>query len=104
MSKTDSDLEIVEGSGNAFRDVGLPDPDTRLIKADLAAEIIRVLRTTRLSNIAAARRAGVAETDISRIRHADLNRFTIDRLVRILNRLDRRVEVVITEEPRRAHA
>jgi predicted XRE-type DNA-binding protein len=104
MSKADPDLDIVAGSGNAFRDVGLPDPDTRLIKADLAAEIIRVLRTARLSNVAAAHRAGVAETDISRIRHADLNRFTIDRLVRILNRLDRRVEVVITEEPRRGHA
>jgi predicted XRE-type DNA-binding protein len=103
MSEAESDLEIIEGSGNVFRDVGLPDPDTKLIKADLAAEIIRVLRTAKLSNVAAARRAGVAETDISRIRHADLNRFTIDRLVRILNRLDRRVEVVITQEPRRAY-
>jgi predicted XRE-type DNA-binding protein len=103
MSEAESDLEIIKGSGNVFRDVGLPDPDTKLIKADLAAEIIRVLRTAKLSNVAAARRAGVAETDISRIRHADLNRFTIDRLVRILNRLDRRVEVVITQEPRRAY-
>jgi predicted XRE-type DNA-binding protein len=102
MSEPESDLEIIEGSGNVFRDVGLPDPDTKLIKADLAAEIIRVLRTAKLTNVAAARRAGVAETDISRIRHADLNRFTIDRLVRILNRLDRRVDVVITDEPRRA--
>jgi predicted XRE-type DNA-binding protein len=104
MSKTGPELDIVEGSGNVFRDVGLRDPDTKLIKADLAAEIIRVLRTAKLSNVSAAQRAGVAETDISRIRHADLNRFTIDRLVRILNRIDRRVEVVIMEEPRRAHA
>lgn len=102
MSKADADLGIVEGSRNVFKDVGLRDPDTRLIKAELAAEIIRVLRTGKLSNVAAAQRAGVAETDISRIRNADLNRFTIDRLVRIVNRLDRRVDVVITEE-RRAH-
>lgn len=96
MSKTNEELNIIEGSGNIFRDVGLRDPDNKLIKANLAAEIIRVLRERELSNVAAAERAGVAETDISRIRNADLNRFTIDRLVRILNRLDRRVDVVIT--------
>lgn len=96
MSKTNEQLDIIEGSGNVFRDVGLRDPDTKLIKANLAAEIIRVLRERELSNVAAAERAGVAETDISRIRNADLNRFTIDRLVRILNRLDRRVDVVVT--------
>ena len=96
MSKQNEELDIIEGSGNVFRDVGLRDPDAKLIKANLAAEIIRVLRESKLSNVAAAERAGVAETDISRIRNADLNRFTIDRLVRILNRLDRRVDVVIT--------
>jgi predicted XRE-type DNA-binding protein len=90
MSKQGSDLYIVEGSGNVFGDVGLPDPDIRLIKADLASEIIRMVRTARLSDVAAARRADVAETDISRIRHADLNRCTIDRLVRILYWLGRR--------------
>ena len=40
------------------------------------------------------------EADISRIRNADLNRFTIDRLVRILNRLDRQIEVGVTMRPR----
>lgn len=42
---------------------------------------------------AVATLADVQPADISRIRKADLDRFTIDHLVRILNRLDRRVEV-----------
>jgi predicted XRE-type DNA-binding protein len=42
----------------------------------------------------------VTEAGISRIRNADLNRFTIDRLVRILNRLDCRVQVAISLRPR----
>ena len=42
----------------------------------------------------------MTEADISRIRNADLNRFTIDRLVRILNRLDCEVQVAITLRPR----
>jgi hypothetical protein len=39
------ELELIRGSENPFRDVGLPDADTKLIKADLAAEIIGVWRS-----------------------------------------------------------
>jgi predicted XRE-type DNA-binding protein len=93
---SESKLEFVRGSDNPFRDAGLSDPDTKLMKADLAAGIIRVLRERDLSGAQAAGLAGVTEADISRIRRADLNRFTIDRLVRILNRLDSRVQVAIS--------
>ena len=96
------ELELVRGSDNPFRDLGLRDPDTQLMKADLAALILRVLRERRLGGAEAARLAGVQEADISRIRNADLNRFTIDRLVRILNRLDRRIEVGVAVRPRAA--
>ena len=41
---TRTNLEVVRGSDNPFRDVGLPDADTKLMKADLAAEVIRILR------------------------------------------------------------
>lgn len=97
---SESKLDIVRGSDNPFRDAGLSDPDTKLMKADLAAGIMRVLRERDLSGARAAALAGVTEADISRIRNADLNRFTIDRLVRILNRLDSRVQVSICLRPR----
>jgi predicted XRE-type DNA-binding protein len=93
------DLDLVRGTDNPFRDVGRPDPDTERMKADLAAEIIRILRERDLTGAAAARLAGVQEADLSRIRNADLARFTIDRLVKILNHLDRRVEVHVTARP-----
>lgn len=95
-----SELELIRGSDNPFRDVGLPDPETRLIKADLAAEILRIVREHELTGTAAAKLARVPEADISRIRHADLGRFTIDRLVKILKRLDHRVEVQVTVRSR----
>jgi predicted XRE-type DNA-binding protein len=97
---TNDDVDIVRGSDNPFQDAGLVDPDTKLMKADLAATIMRILRERNLSGARAAGLAGVAEADISRIRNADLNRFTIDRLVRILNRLDCEVQVAITLRPR----
>lgn len=89
-------LEVVRGSVNPFRDVGLSSPDTKLMKADLAAAIIRELRKKHLSSVQAAKRTGVQEADISRIRNADLTRFAIDRLVKILNALGQKVEVKVT--------
>jgi predicted XRE-type DNA-binding protein len=97
---SDDELEIVRGSDNPFRDAGLPDPDTRLMKADLAAEIIRVLRERGLAGARAAECAGVPEADISRIRNAELGRYTIDRLVKVLNRLDQGIRVEVTMRPR----
>jgi predicted XRE-type DNA-binding protein len=90
------DLELVRGLGNPFEDVSQPEANAKLIKADLGAEILAILRERRLSGAAAAKLAGVQTADISRIRHAALSRFTIDRLVTILNRLNRHVEVRFT--------
>ncbi|MGE3293094.1 MAG: XRE family transcriptional regulator [Geminicoccaceae bacterium] len=83
------ELELVRGSDNPFRDVDIPDSDTELMKADLASGIVRIMREQNMSATDAARAAEVAVADISRIRKAALDRFTIDRLVKIHNRLDR---------------
>ena len=90
------EMELVKGSDNPFADVGLPDADTKLIKADLAAEIVGILRERHLTGAAAAKLVGMQTADISRIRNADVSRFTIDRLVHILNRLNRHVEMRVT--------
>ncbi len=89
------ELEVVRGSDNPFRDVGLPDADTLLLKADMAAEIIRILRKRRLSQRKAAEITGLSQPDISRLKNADLRGFTIDRLVTVLNRLNHSVELKV---------
>src|SRR5438552_11644547 len=87
---------VVRGSGNAFRDLGHKNADTEQIKAILAAEIIKVLDREELSVRGAHGRTGIAAADFSRIRHADLGRFTVDRLMSIINRLGSRVEITVT--------
>lgn len=88
-------IQVVRGSGNAFADVGLPDSDADYIKAHLAADLIRIMRQRKLTAVAVSKLTGATEADISRIRSAELGRFSIDRLVRILNRLDRHVSVTV---------
>ncbi|MGA7238489.1 MAG: helix-turn-helix transcriptional regulator [Bryobacteraceae bacterium] len=92
-------LEVVRGSGNVFRDLGHDNADIEQLKALLAAEIIRTLDRDELTVRAAHARTGFAAADFSRIRNADLGRFTADRLVSILNRLGSRVEIKIRIRP-----
>ncbi|MFY9672816.1 MAG: helix-turn-helix transcriptional regulator [Terriglobales bacterium] len=95
-------LEVVRGSGNVFRDLGHKSADVDQFKALLATEIIKALDREGLSVRAAHGRTGIAAADFSRIRNADLGRFTVDRLMTIVNRLGSRIEVKI--RVRRAEA
>src|SRR6478672_12071701 len=88
-------LKVVRGSGNVCRDLGHKNADAEQFKAILAAEIIKALDREGLSVRAAHGRTGIAAADFSRIRNADLGRFTVDRLMSIINRLGGRVEVKI---------
>jgi predicted XRE-type DNA-binding protein len=88
-------LELVRGSGNVFRDLGHKNADAEQFKSILAAEIIKSLDREQLTVRAAHARTGIAAADFSRIRNADLGRFTVDRLMSILNRLGARVEVKV---------
>jgi predicted XRE-type DNA-binding protein len=88
-------LEVIRGSGNVFRDLGHHNADVEQFKAILAAEIIKALDREGLTVRAAHGRTGTAAADFSRIRNADLGRFTVDRLISILSRLGSRIEVRI---------
>lgn len=88
-------LEVRRGGGNVFLDHGDPEAQTKQLKAQLVAEIIGELNTRGWSARKAGKALGVDLADIVRIRNAGLDRFTLDRLVRVLSGLNRRVELKI---------
>ena len=92
-------IEIVKGNGNVFRDLDHPNPDLEQLKSILAAKIIGVLDDEGLSVRKAQTVTGIAAADFSRIRNAQLDRFTVDRLMTILNRLDQKVEIHVSIQP-----
>ena len=94
------DMELVHGSGNVFRDLGQPNADLEQLRAILAAQIIGVLDGRGLTVRKAGEITGIAAADFSRLRRANLGRFTIDRLMTILDRLDQEVEVTVSVRPR----
>jgi len=88
-------IEVIRGSGNVYRDTRHPYADAEQLKSILGAEIIKRLDKDALSVRAAYAKTGIAAADFSRIRNADLSRFTVDRLMAIINLLGARVEVVV---------
>ncbi len=85
---TYEESELVHGSGNVFRDFGDPQADLKQGRAVLAARVIAVLDHRGLVVCEAANLTGFAAADFSRIRNADLGRFTLDRLMKMLATLD----------------
>ena len=84
----ENDFELVEGSGNIFRDFSDPDANVKQAKAVLAARIIAVLDEQGLTAREAEVMTGYPAVDVSCVRNADLERFTVDGLKKMLAALD----------------
>lgn len=92
----DESIEVVWGSGNVFRDFGMENADREQLRALLASAIIKALDADKLTVRAAEALTGIAAADFSRIRNVRLDRFTIDRLMMILDRLGMDVNVTLS--------
>jgi predicted XRE-type DNA-binding protein len=90
------EFEVVRGSGNVFSDFGRQNANLEQARALIAHEIIRTLDERGLSIREAEKFTGVAHSEFSRIRNAKLSRFTLDRMITILSKLDENVEVHLT--------
>lgn len=98
----DDEIELVRGSGNVFKDFGRANPDLEQNKAILAARIINILDTRGLSLRKAAALTGYQHADFSRIRKVELGRFSLDKLIKVVNSLDTENEVFVDFRPRTA--
>lgn len=101
---SDDDCDLVRGSGNVFRDFDLPNPELEQLRSILAARIIKGLDEQGLTVRRAQELTGFAAADFSRVRRANLGRFTVDRLMTMLARLGQDVEVTVNDRPRRSQS
>ena len=97
----EDDLELVRGGGNVFRDFGRPNAELEQARAIIAAKIIRILDDRKLSTRDAGKLTGVSHSEFSRIRNTQLRRFTLDRMIAILGKLDADIEVSVTFRARK---
>lgn len=96
------DFKLVRGSGNVYRDFGRLDAGLAQARTITATKIIRILDDRKLSTREAEKLTGVSHSEFTRIRNAQLRRFTLDRMITILGKLDGEIEVSVTFKPRPA--
>jgi predicted XRE-type DNA-binding protein len=92
--------EIVRGSGNVFADLGFPDAEERQTKLRLAYALNTVIDAQRLTQDEAAKRLGLNQPKVSALRNYKLEGFSVERLMTLLNALDRDIEIVIRKKPK----
>ena len=90
-------IKVEKGSRNIFKDLGFSDEiaEKELLKAQLGAKILRILKERELTQVEAAKLLGVKQTEISRLEAAKLSDYSIERLMRLLKRLDLDSEIRI---------
>ncbi|MHB8051602.1 MAG: helix-turn-helix domain-containing protein [Coriobacteriia bacterium] len=94
MTSTDHSTHI-ESCGNVFTDLGLPDSDALLAKAALASQIFEIAGNRGLTQSETARVIGTTQPKVSDLFAGRLTGFSLERLIRYLNALDRDVRIVV---------
>lgn len=93
------DVDVHDSTGNVFEDMGMPDAEERLAKAEVARVIRKQIRERDLSQSEAAELLGIRQPDVSDLVRGKLSRFSMERLERFLNALDLEVRIQIGPRP-----
>ncbi len=92
------EIKIEESSGNVFLDIGFSEEEAEYeqLRVDLAFAIHRLLEEQKLTPAKAEEHFGLDPSDLSRLKKMDFTDFTVERLLMILKKLNRNVEIHIT--------
>lgn len=93
-------FEHTVSSANVFADLGLPDAQELQAKAALANQIARIVTHRHLTQIETAKILGTGQPKVSELLAGRLDGFSIERLIRYLNALDRDVQIIVSPKPR----
>jgi len=100
MPKKRTPEPVEYGSDNIFADLDFANPEEHLAKAQLAVQIVEIIRQRRLNQTAAAALLGIDQPKVSALKRGQLKNFSLDRLCRFLNRLDKDVDIVVKNKRR----
>jgi predicted XRE-type DNA-binding protein len=91
----DSPAQIDRGSGNVFADIGIPNPELALAKAELVRRIRDLIAERKLTQAKAADLLGLDQPKVSALVRGRVEGYTLDRLFRFLTALGQRVEITV---------
>ena len=104
VKKRVAKIPVTASSGNVFADLGLPEAEEELTKAQLASHIRQVIKRRRLTQVAAAALMDIDQPKVSALFNGRLANFSSERLMRLLTALGQDVDITVRTKPRnRAH-
>ena len=83
------------GSRNVFKDIGVPNAEEHLVKAQLVFKIDTIMKQRRLKQIEIADLLGIRQPDVSKMLRGEFRQFSVERLLRFLVALNQDVEIVV---------
>jgi predicted XRE-type DNA-binding protein len=86
---------ITAGSGNVFVELGLPNPDQELLKAELTLQIYRIIKQRNLTQTEAGKILGISQPHVSALARNRAGNFSIGRLLDFLTALGQNVEITV---------
>jgi predicted XRE-type DNA-binding protein len=92
------------GSRNVFKDIGVPNAEEHLVRAQLVFKIDALLKVRGLKQVEAAELFGVRQPDISKMLRGEFRQFSVERLLRFLLALDQDVGIVVKPHRDRSNA
>jgi len=100
VKRREIEIPVIASSGNVFADMGLPEPEEELTKAQLASHIRQIIKRRRLTQAAAAAVMGIDQPKVSALLNGRLANFSSARLMRLLTALGQDVDITIKDKPR----
>ena len=97
-------VEVFEGSGNVFADIGVPDAEEMLLKSTIVIELRRLIEGRNLSQTAAAKLIGIGQANLSKLLRGQFRGYSVDRLMRMLTAFDQDVEIIMRPHPKAGEA
>ena len=88
-------IKFEEGSGNIFADLGLKDSDELFARAQIGFCVYKIVNDQNLKQREIGAVLGIAQSDVSHLMNGHYSRFTTDKLLDFLKRLDRKVTIRI---------
>jgi predicted XRE-type DNA-binding protein len=91
-----TETEFEEGSGNVFADLGLDDSDELFARAKIGFHVYQILKRKKLAQREIAALFGIKQPEVSHLMNGHFSRFTTDKLLDFLKRLERKVTIRIS--------
>jgi predicted XRE-type DNA-binding protein len=94
------EIKVHSSSGNVFADLGLPNPEELLIKAELTHQISEIISIRQLTENEAAELLAIDRSNLSGLLRGKLSDFSVEQLFRFLNALGSNIEIhVMPSQP-----